>query len=207
MIELPEGFADGLIRTGGPDARRWVQALPERVEQLCAEWGLRLVDGRPPYGDWNLILLVRRGDEPCVLKICGPEPRAADEAKALSAWAGRGAVLPLEVSADDRAMLLERLDPKRSLGGLELMRAAEVAGALIRQLSVPAPAGLPLLVDVARNHADGLNRRQQAQGHPLPARWITLASELAHELATDAGDRLVHGDLHYGNVLAGTRQA
>jgi hypothetical protein len=29
---------------------------------------------------------------------------------------------------------------------------------------------------------------------------------LAHELGASAGDQLVHADLHYGNILAGTRE-
>ncbi|QDP95432.1 hypothetical protein FOE78_05490 [Microlunatus elymi] len=56
------------------------------------------------------------------------------------------------------------------------MQAAEIAGSLIRQLAVPAPAGLPLLVDIAQ------------------------------DLATDPGNTLVHGDLHYGNIRAGIRK-
>lgn len=205
MIVVPQVLADGLIQVCGDAGRRWIQSLPDRVEHLCSEWGLQLEE-QPPCGDWNLILFVRRDREPCVLKVFGPEPRTADEVKALTTWAGRGAVLPLNVDSDNQGVLLERLDPTRSLTGVELMSAAEMAGSLIRQLTVPAPPGLPLLVDIAQNHVDTLRSRQQAQGNPLPARWIDLATQLARELTTDAGTSLVHGDLHYGNVLAGTRQ-
>src|SRR5215211_4179751 len=49
-------------------------------------------------------------------------------------------------------------------------------------------------------------RSWNLMGDPLPAHWIELAAELATGLATDVGADLVHGDLHYDNVLAGTRQ-
>lgn len=198
-------LVEGLIRACGDAGRRWIESLPDRVEYLCSHWGLRL-EAEPPSGDWNLILFVRRDDDPCVLKFFGPEPTAADEVKALTTWNGAGAVCPLKVSPDHQAVLLERLDPTRSLTGVELMPAAEIAAALVRQLTVPAPPGLPLLADIATGHAEILMPRQHAQGDPLPARWINLATDLAQELTTDAGTTLVHGDLHYGNVLAGTRQ-
>jgi streptomycin 6-kinase len=180
--------------------------VPDRVERLCSDWGLRPLEQQPPYGDWNLILLVRQGHQPCVLKIFGPEPRATDEIDALKTWAGQGAVLALEHSRDERAILLERLNPDCSLKTPPLMQAAEIAGSLISQLAVPAPAGLPPLVDIAHELATTLAARQEAQNNPLPARFVDLATQLATQLATDPGTTLVHSDLHYDNILAGTRQ-
>lgn len=206
MIVVPQALADRMIRTTGQAGRRWIDSVPGRVENLCSKWGLELVEERPPYGDWNLILFVRRDHQPCVLKIFGPEPSATDEVTALRTWAGRGAVLPLEVSRDGQAVLLEQLDPTCSLRDVDLMDAAESAGSLIQQLAVPAPPELPLLVDIAQNHVETLTLRQRAQGNPLPSRWVDLATHLAQELAADAGTSLVHSDLHYGNVLAGTRE-
>lgn len=173
------------------------------VEELCELWGLKLDPGQRAYGDWNLVLLAHRGSEPCVLRVSGPEVNAVEEVAALRTWNGRGAVRVLEARSD--AMLLERLDPHRSLRTVNLPAALEVAGALIRTLSVPAPPGLRPLVDVAREYAEGLEARQLALGSPLPAPWLERARTLAIELADDPGTVLVHGDLHYDNILAGTR--
>jgi streptomycin 6-kinase len=175
------------------------------VELACERWELTLSDGAP-RGDWSTILAVSRRGVPCVLKIAGPEHDAIDEALALEAWNGNGAARLLEADLEHGALLLERLDPDRTLRTAELATAAEVAGGLIRELAVPAPAGLPLLADIAAQKPGILRHRQGALGEPVPGRWIDIACGLARDLATDPGSQLVHGDLHYDNILAGSRR-
>jgi len=175
------------------------------VERLCERWGLTL-SGEAPKGEWNTILAASRRGVPCVLKIVGPEHNAIDEAIALEAWNGNGAARLLEADRDHGALLLERLDPDRTLRTAELATAAEIAGSLIHELAVPAPAGLPLLADIVSQKPGILRRRQGALGEPVPGRWIDIACGLACDLATDPGNQLVHGDLHYDNILAGSRR-
>ncbi|MGA8115949.1 MAG: aminoglycoside phosphotransferase family protein, partial [Actinocatenispora sp.] len=45
-----------------------------------------------------------------------------------------------------------------------------------------------------------------ALGRPVPVARVARAADLQRGLAADAGTDLVHEDLHYGNVLAGTRR-
>lgn len=175
------------------------------VERLCERWGLTL-SGEAPKGEWNTILAASRRGVPCVLKIAGPEHNAIDEAIALEAWNGNGAAQLLEADRDHGALLLERLDPDRTLRTAELATAAEIGGRLIHELAVPAPAGLPLLADIVSQKPGILRHRQGALGEPVPGRWIDIACGLACDLATDPGNQLVHGDLHYDNILAGSRR-
>jgi streptomycin 6-kinase len=98
-------------------------------------------------------------------------------------------------------MLLERLDPHRTLHDLPLGRAATAAGRLLAELAVPAPPGLPTLAAAAASFAARAAQRNQALGGPVPVWSLDRARELAATLPTDAG-LLVHGDLHWGNVLA-----
>jgi streptomycin 6-kinase len=195
--------------SGQPNPEVVVVQLPPHlaavVELACERWELTLSDGAP-RGNWSTILAVSRLGVPCVLKIAGPEHDAIDEALALEAWNGNGAVRLLEADREHGALLLERLDPDRTLRTAELATAAEVAGSLIRELAVPAPAGLPLLADIAAQKPGILRRRQGALGEPVPGRWIDIACGLARDLATDPGSQLVHGDLHYDNILAGSRR-
>jgi streptomycin 6-kinase len=195
--------------SGQPNPEVVVVQLPPHlaavVELACERWELTLSD-EAPRGDWGTILAVSRLGVPCVLKIAGPEHDAIDEALALEAWNGNGAVRLLEADREHGALLLERLDPDRTLRTAQLATAAEVAGSLIRELAVPAPAGLPLLVDIAAQKPGILRRRQGALGGPVPGRWIDIACGLARDLAADPGGQLVHGDLHYDNILAGSRR-
>ena len=101
----------------------------------------------------------------------------------------------------------EHLDPRRSLLHLPWADAAEVAAALLRRLaSVAAPAGVPSLRQIAETIADSLPEWNASAGAPVPERHLDAAVGLALEIGADAGDRLVHADLHYGNVLAGERE-
>jgi streptomycin 6-kinase len=175
------------------------------VERVCERWELTL-SGEAPRGGQCTVLVASRRGVPCVLKIAGPEHNAIDEAIALEAWNGNGAVRLLEADRDHGALLLERLDPDRSLRTADLAAAAEIAGALIRELAVPAPAGLPLLTDIASQKPGILRRRQSELGESVPGRWVDIACALARDLAADPGNQLVHCDLHYDNILAGSRR-
>jgi streptomycin 6-kinase len=208
------GFAD-LDRIAEPvefaaqssvEGRAWIAALPALLDRLCRRWRLLVEDGVAARGYHGVVVPVRRGEERCMLKLTWPAERSVDEARALAAWRGRGAVLLLEADAESGALLLERLDATRTLDRLELRDAAQVAGRLLRRLAIRAPEGVRPLRDVAGDIGVSLQGRQERLGRPVPEGWLATASGLAHELGANAGDRLVHADLHYGNVLAGNRE-
>jgi streptomycin 6-kinase len=163
-------------------------------------------DGLAACGYYGVVVPVRRGAERCVLKLTWPVERTVDEARALAAWRGQGAVLLLEADPAVGALLLERLDPTRTLDSIELRAAAQVAGRLLRRLAIPAPEGVRPLQAVADDIGASLPGRQARLSRPVPEGWLATADGLAHELGVSAGDRLVHADLHYGNVLAGNRE-
>lgn len=206
MIVVPARFAAWRSQLGGAAGRRWISELPGLVEQLCAEWSLTVEDPAPRHGGLGLVVMVRRAGVPLALKVSWQETSTHDQEVALAAWDGRGAVQLVEAAPDRGALLLERLDPGRTLHDLELWTAAELAGRLIRRLSVPAPPGLRTLSTVAAEMALHLARRQQALGDPVPRAWLDAARGLAQELGERPVGVLVHADLHYGNVLAGRRE-
>ena len=188
------------------EGRAWIAALPELLDRLCQRWELQVEDGGAARGYHGVVVPVRRGDERCVLKLTWPVERTVDEARALAAWRGHGAVLLLDADPEAGALLLERLDPTRTLNSMDLRAAAQVAGTLLRRLAIPAPGGVRPLRDVAGDIGASLQVRQERLGHPVPEGWLATADGLAHELGASAGDWLVHADLHYGNVLAGNRE-
>ncbi|BCJ46874.1 hypothetical protein Aiant_75310 [Actinoplanes ianthinogenes] len=142
MVAVPASFAQWRARLDGDAGRAWVASLPDRVERLAALWDLRLDESPPLHGAQALVVLVSQRDRELVLKLSAPQdPTTELEAAGLRAWAGRG-VVEL-VASEPGALLLERLDPARTLRTRPIWVAAEVAGGLIRTLAVAAPAGLP----------------------------------------------------------------
>jgi streptomycin 6-kinase len=204
-VVVPADFAESIAGLAGDAGRAWIESLPATVEDLCARWGLS-VDGEPMHGYLGLIVPALRSAERCVLKISWADESTAHETAALAAWNGRGAVRLLEADPLHRAMLLERLDSSRHLADLPIGEAIRVAAGLIRRLSVPGPAGLPRLPDVARDLAESIPARWESLGRPIPARLIDAASGRCRALGPAAGDLLVNWDLHYENVLAGERE-
>jgi streptomycin 6-kinase len=199
MIRVPEAFAAWA-------GRAWVRSLPSVVEGLVGRWGLEVDEAEALHGTFGIVVLVRRGDQPLALKVSRPGDTTADVTRALRAWDGRGVMRLVDDDPGSGALLLERLDHARSLHALPLWEAAEVAGALIRRLAVPAPAGLHTLRDVAAGISGQLPGRQRALGDPVPAAWVRAACRYADELGP-AGERvLIHADLHYGNILGGVRE-
>lgn len=201
MITVPAELVRWRTGRSGAAGGAWLGALPARVDALCATWDLVLDDTPPLAGALALVVLVRRGRQPLALRVSWPEHDLAAEVVALRAWDGRGAVRLLEVHPDGDALLLERLDPHRTLRGLPLEEAAPLAGGLLATLAVPAPPGLPTLTGVAAQFAARAAERDRALGGPVPPPTLARAVQLAATLPTDAG-LLVHGDLHWGNVLA-----
>src|SRR4051795_13213083 len=108
MITVPEPFATSTIEREGEAGSVWIAALPGLVDTLCEQWRLD-VDGAPMHGYLGLVVPVRRGAEDCVLKISWLGDSITNEATALRAWNGRGAVRLLDVEPSHNAMLLERL--------------------------------------------------------------------------------------------------
>jgi streptomycin 6-kinase len=141
LVVVPREFADALVRRSGDAGRRWVEAVPALVERLRGRWQIELTGDAALFGDNNLLLPAHHATDACMLKLCVPGHDTVAEVTALLAWDGWGAVQLREASLGEGALLLEQLDSGRALSGLGLFDAAEIAGDLIRQLTIPAPPG------------------------------------------------------------------
>lgn len=205
MIAVPSPFVVDVLRREGEAGRRWLDSLPAQVASCCADWGLTL-DGAPMHGGLSLVVPVRRGEERAVLKLVWAEANAAQEALALAAWGGRGAVRLFTAEPERRVLLLERLDHTRTLHTLPTREAFTVAGELLRRLAVPAPAGVPRLAAVAGELAATLPERWERAGRPMDKYLIEAACSLAGELGPGMSELLIHTDLHDANILAAERE-
>jgi streptomycin 6-kinase len=210
LISVPEGFAADTVTREGEAARPWLARLPELVSELCARWGLR-VAGDLMHGYLALVVPVRRGHARCALKVSWIDGETMNEAAALALWNGDGAVRLLDADDTAGALLLEWLDPRRSLKEADLSVAVPVAGRLLRRLAVAVPAQWPArpvpgLRRWALDLAAELPGRWRATGRPFPERRLDAAIDAATVLAPRAGGLLANRDMHYQNVLAGERE-
>lgn len=205
MITVPQAFAAETVTREGDAGRRWLEALPGLVEDLCGQWKL-VVDGPVMHGYLGLVVPMRREDEACVLKVSWIEESTRDEEIALAAWNGQGAVRLLATQPEHGALLLERLDYQRSLNDVGIAEAVEIAGRLFRRLAIPAPAGLRSLQVVSETLRRTLPERWERYGRPMPQCVLEQVCELAIQLGASSGNLLVNYDLHYLDVLAGERE-
>ncbi|WP_300677176.1 aminoglycoside phosphotransferase family protein [Nocardioides sp.] len=205
-IEIPAGLA-AAVEQRGPEWERWLTGLPALAARFLADWELR-VEGPSLHGYTALVLPVvgRGGRDRGMLKLAFPDEETEHEALALQHWAGRGAATLIRANPRHRVMLLERLGPA-DLGEEWDVRACEVVGELYGALHRPAPAQLRPLSAYVAALADRL--AALPRGVPVPPRLVDQARSLARSFAADEATdgTLIHGDLHYGNVLAAPARA
>ncbi|HEY2949319.1 MAG TPA: aminoglycoside phosphotransferase family protein [Micromonosporaceae bacterium] len=207
-IAVPPELAASHAKYHGDAGRAWIAALPEAAAGYLDRWDLRL-DGPARHGVVALVLPVLTADGTrAVLKLSPIEEEHAGEASALRAWAGNGAVRLLDEDPATWTLLLERLDDGRSLADVpdDLQAVQVIAELLARLTALPAPREIRSLGAVAERMVAeapaAADRLADAGERRLLARWAAAVSEIA----TEPGDRLLHWDLHYENVLAGDRE-
>ena len=159
-------------------------------------WGLT-PDGAPILTPASRLLPVRAGRVPAMLKIA-----VADEEKRggrlMRWWDGQGAAPVLAHAAE--ALLLERAEGGVSLADMARNgrddEASRLLCAAVARLHAPGTQPPPDLVPLARWFAP-LRLAASAHGGVLRVS-AALADDL---LATPRDVRVLHGDVHHGNLL------
>ena len=169
------------------------------VDDLVAEWDLR------PDGDAirtsraDVLPMRTRDGASAVLKMGQSE----HEHLLLRRWNGDGAVRLLRADPHRGALLLERLRPE-SLERLSDVDACDVVAGLYGRLHVPAMPQLPTLTSVLEQWEATF--AALPRNAAIPHRLVEQATTLCRELATGPNDSVLHGNLHYDNVLAAERE-
>jgi streptomycin 6-kinase len=210
-VEVPAGLVESQVRWNGRAGRAWAEALPGLAAEYLERWGLRR-DGPVLHGAAALVLpVLREGDGvPAALKLQFQEEDNAGEATALRAWGGRRAVALLDADDATGTLLLERLDERRSLGRLPdtMEGVREIAELLAGLTAHPAPPGLRRLGDLtAAMLEDDVPGLLAGTADPVQRGLLGRCAAALREVAGEAGDRLLHWDLHGENVLAPRRDS
>jgi streptomycin 6-kinase len=197
----------------GQDGARWLAELPSIARELARDWDLTL--GAPYELSYHYVTAVTCGDgTSAVLKLGVPTGNSlAEEAPALVAFDGRGAVRLLRTDLARGALLLERVAPGWRARDLVPARDAEATSAVVaamqrlHALPAPPPGGvLPELLSQVQAFDDYVAAHGEAG--PLPLELVVRAGGLMRELCASATQRVVlHGDLHHDNILRAERES
>lgn len=213
MIEVPDELAANHLQYPDDSGPAWTAALPGVAQHFLDAWDLR-VEGPSMHGIVSLVLPVRQADgTPAALKLQPATEENVTEGPGLRQWDGDGIVrllredtLPLP-GHDGNALLLERLIGGRSLEAVpDTIEAMKILTSLLARLVVhPAPVGMRRLADIAQGMLDDVPAAVE-KAHPDDRRWLDTCAGAVRELVGEPGDRLLHWDLHFDNVLAAERE-
>ncbi|MFW6597763.1 aminoglycoside phosphotransferase family protein [Propionibacteriaceae bacterium Y2011] len=182
----------------------WLDRLPKLAVDVLTDWELTRT-GAPTHGFCSLVLPVRTADgTPTMLKLSlADDVESAYEHLALQAWHPTSVEL-LRADPRRRAMLLERLDPT-DLRSVDDLTACQVVAETYSRLHLPALPQLDLLTDHVGGWLDDL--AALPAGAPLPRRLVEHALSRGRDLVADPDSTgvIIHGDLHYENVLSADR--
>ena len=177
----------------------------------AVKWGIAIGE---PYIDvypGNLVYRCTLPDgTPAVIKT-EPDRAPNDEfltgLDALVYYSGRGMVRVLEVAREDRIVLMERVVPGETLWHAPIDQALEAVASVMLRLRGAPPNGHSF-PDVRAYHGAWPNHFRLYRGPgPIDADLFEMAERLFIELCNSAAKPVVlHGDLHYGNVLSSDRE-
>ncbi|MEU1374962.1 APH(6)-I family aminoglycoside O-phosphotransferase [Streptomyces triculaminicus] len=207
-VEVPKPLAASYARGFGAQGRAWIAALPALAADFLDRWELKR-DGEIGAGEASLVLPVLRKDGTrAVLKLQMPREETTAALIGLRTWNGEGMVRLLDHDPESSTMLLERLDGARTLASIE---DDDVAMTILAQLqarlvSVPAPQELRTLGDIATEMLQQVPHAVTALADPADQQLVRGWASAVAELVSEPGDRILHWDLHYDNILAAERE-
>jgi streptomycin 6-kinase len=198
--EIPPVFAEQALRSD--DWAAYIRQLPRLADELTDEWRL-VYDGQPTYGRAGLVLpVVTDDDRRAVLKLGYIHSDGAGEPVALQLWGGNGAVELWAADPRRGALLLERLGAD-DLTSLDVLEACGVVGGLYGLIH---RAPTPRLTDLRVVVSGWLDDVRALPRDAVPSRFVEQALAAAPRLMGDEPSAVIHGDLHYENVLRGERR-
>lgn len=189
--------------TAGPGAHA-------HLARAVARWGVTLDQ---PYEDaypGNLVYRCTLRDGTAAVIKTEPERTGEDEfgpaVDALLLYGGRGMVQVLGVDREERAVLMERVLPGETMWQAPIALALEAVASVLKEIRQAAPEG-HRFPDVRTYHRAWPNHvRLYGGAGPIDADLFEIGERVFLELCdSSAAPVVLHGDLHYGNVLRSDR--
>lgn len=208
--ELPESKQQAIRRAFPCIAEGWINDYPALIQRCIDKWQLSF-EGLIRIGlPINVLMYVTNaGAEQYVVKVTPPHPEEQNERIALEHLAPEAMVRLVEYSADDGALLLERILPGRMLREVILDRD-EVRRAMVLLADVPTK------IEQAQSETDWYKKlptykdwmneafEKYRDSHPSTEfiYFLDTAEVMFDTIQRNAeGECLLHGDLHHENML------
>lgn len=204
VLQVPDVVREKALAVG---AGAWLEALPELVRGIEADWGIAVRQPFPFSTEAFVAEAVCSDGTPAVLKLIVPRDggAAAREIAALRLTDGEGCARLLRDDPQRGALLLERLGRALSELGLPARSRHVVLVKAASRVWRPArDSGLPTGADKARWLAEFVERMWEETGRPCSRRVVDHALVCAaRRLDAFRADTavLVHGDVHQWNAL------
>ena len=204
---LPAGFNQNIRLSFGEQGQRWLERLPDLLNEAAQRWNLVL--GDPFLLSYNYVCAATRKDgSAAVLKIGVPNRELTSEINVLRLYNGQAACHILEGDAEIGMLLLERLQPGTMLVTLiDDDQATAIAADVMRAIHrlAPQPDGFLSLCGWF-DELKHLRPRFGGGTGPFPEKSFATAEGLIHDLfAEERPQVLLHGDFHHFNILLSGR--
>ncbi|MFD9905222.1 aminoglycoside phosphotransferase family protein [Streptomyces sp. NPDC059063] len=213
QIHVPDALVESQHLYAGEAGRAFIAGLPDLAAETLERWELTPL-GDSLHGQAALVLPVAQADgTEAVVKFQVLDEETEGEPVALRVWDGDGAVRLLRYDDTYGTMLLERAGDGRELstfaaaGRDETRQGVVIVAELLARLTAgPAPAGMRTLGDIARAMLDDTPAALKAIADPAERALVARCADAVREVVGEPGDRLLHWDLHFDNVLAAGRE-
>ena len=194
-----------LIESHADESPEWLAALPTQLDEYLNRWELTRTGGFLNGAASLIVPVVRRDGTEAMLKLQPWNDESEAEALALRTWSPDDVVAVLEDDPATSTLLLERLHDQTLNSVPDHVEATRIlAGLMARLIVVPAPPEVRKLADIATEMVE--DAADLKIDDPAEQRLVRRYADQLRELIPESGDRLLHWDLHYGNVLASDRQ-
>jgi streptomycin 6-kinase len=204
---LPLKFRQNIKGLYGAKGEKWLDDLPQTLEEICVKWNLTLEDFFPNLSFNFVAKCFDNKGEKYVLKVGVPDEDSPllTEKRTLEAFDGKGAVKVLRYDEKLCAMLLERAIEGKTLSetcGEDYAKAVEIAIEVLKKLPRNPPDKTQFIN--LETWIDGLNRAVKAGFAPEK---VSKAQAFFAELIEPFEKKiLLHGDVHFDNILSARRE-